>query len=98
MLNKFVYRSDSSVYRIIDGVAMIVSTFQGKLHTLNEVGTYIWHQADGNHTLSAIIDQICQEFDVDHTRAMEDAEAFIQQLVEKDMLLLSDTPITEEQQ
>lgn len=93
MLNKYVHRSDSTVYRIIDGVAIMVSAPEGKLRTLNNVGTLIWQHANGRHTMADIIDLICQEFDVTHTQAMNDAEAFVQELADKNMLVLTDSPV-----
>jgi len=93
MLKQYVCRSESTVYRIINGVAIVVAAPEGKLRTLNKVGTLIWQQADGRHALVDIIDLISQEFDVAYDQAVNDAESFVQELVDKNMLELTDSPV-----
>jgi len=93
MMNKYLMRSDATAYRIIDGVALVVGATEGKLLTLNDVGTFIWKQADGKQTFSEIIDKLCQHFDVDYSRAMQDAVVFVKELESKGLLVLSDHPL-----
>lgn len=92
MLDKYLLRSNSTAYRTINAMALVVGAPEGKLRTLNEAGTFIWEQADGKHTLAEIIDQMCEKFDVDYAQAEQDAVAFIQELVSKNMLVLNGMP------
>lgn len=92
MLDKYPVRSDSTAHRTIDGVALVVDAAEGKLRTLNKVGTFIWEQANGKLTLSEIVDLVCQEFDVDYPQAALDAEVFVQDLESKNMLVLANNP------
>jgi hypothetical protein len=92
MPGKYPQRNSSTVYRIIDGAALVVGAPEGKLRTLNQVGTLIWQLADGQHTLEEIIERICREFEVDYSRAKQDVEAFVKELESKNMLVLTDSP------
>ena len=93
MLDKYFIRNSSTAYRIINGIALVVGAPEGKLRTLNKVGTLIWELADGKHPLSEVINQICQKFEVDYSRAASDTEAFVQELESKNMLVLTDKPV-----
>ncbi len=97
VLSKYLVRSDATAYRTLNGIALIVGAPEGKLRSLNEVGTFIWEQADGRHTLSDIIDQMCQKYDVDYTQAAQDAEIFVSELESQDMLVLLDSPVSSEE-
>ena len=90
---KYLIRHSSTAYRIIDGVAMIVGGSESKLRTLNKAGTLIWELADGKHSLSEIINQICQDFEVDYTTAASDTDAFVRELESKNMLSIVDSPV-----
>jgi len=97
MLSKYLLRSDSTAYRTIDGIALIVGAPEGKLRSLNEAGTFIWEKANGRHTLSEIVHQMCQKYDVDYTQAAQDAEIFVHELESEDMLVLIDDPVDSEE-
>ncbi len=90
MFGKYPLRSETTAYRTINGVALVVGAPEGKLRTFNEIGTFIWEQADGKHTLAEIVNQVCQRFDVDYPQAARDTEVFIQELEDKNMLALTD--------
>ena len=97
MLSKYLLRSDSTAYRTINGMALVVGAPEGKLRTLNEAGTFIWEQADGRHTLSEVINQMWQKYDVDYTQAAQDAEVFVHELESQNMLVLTDSPVGSEE-
>ncbi|HJL19550.1 MAG TPA: PqqD family protein [Sandaracinaceae bacterium LLY-WYZ-13_1] len=54
-----------------------------KLHTLNEVGTFVWSSAgpDGR-AIEAIVDAVVQEFEVDADTATRDVVGFAKQLLQ----------------
>lgn len=54
-----------------------------ELHTLDEVGTFIWKAIDGNRTLQNILDCICDEYDIQREIAEKDLIQFISKLAEK---------------
>jgi len=66
--------------REIDGKAVVITIDQNQLHVLNGVGTRVWGLCDGR-SLSAIVDVIVQEFEVERTRATRDVGEFAKRLV-----------------
>jgi hypothetical protein len=84
-------RNEYAAYRVIDGLALVVHP-DGKLLTLNKVGSLIWELADGSNTLDVIVEKVCQEFDVDATRAGKEARDFIDKLVAKKLVTLAGAP------
>lgn len=50
------------------------------LFTLNEVGTFVWEQIDGETPRDALLRQVLAHFDVDEQRAADDLGAFLSEL------------------
>jgi len=90
MVERCFSRNEDTPYRIIDGVAMIVNPERGTLCTLNEVGTYIWERVNGVTTMSKVIEDVCDTFEVEKNQAVKDVEEFINDLMSKNMLVLND--------
>ena len=72
--------------RIIDGEALIVNAEGGEILVLNEVGAFVWTLLDGSHAVSAIVDGVLAEFDVDPATARNDVEAFLESLQQRNAL------------
>ena len=90
----YIARSRDIAARVLDGEMMIMSARDSTLFNLNEVGTVIWQAADGATSLEDIVArQVCVEFDVEPAEALKDAEAFVRELAEHGIMLLSDEPI-----
>lgn len=69
------------------GTETIILTESGEeLHTLDEVGTYVWSRIDGKRSLSQILDNLCEEYDVSRDRAQADFLSFIDALQEKQII------------
>jgi hypothetical protein len=78
-----------AISRIIEGEAVIVLPESGQVGVLNEVGTRVWELTDGRRSLEEIVAAIVEEFEITPERARQDVDAFVQELVEKEMLILS---------
>jgi hypothetical protein len=90
----YIARSHEIAARELDGEMMIMSVRDSTLFNLNDVGTVIWQAADGATSLEEIVAQkICVEFEVEPAEAFKDAEAFVRELAEHGIMLLSDQPI-----
>ncbi len=90
----YIARSQEIAARVLDGEMMIMSARDSTLFSLNELGTMIWQAADGATSLEEIVAQkICLEYDVEPAEALKDAEAFVRELAEHGIMLLSDQPI-----
>lgn len=78
------------ITRTIDGYAVIMDPQEGKVLTLNEVGTLVWELAESSSTKEDILIQICREFEVGREEALADMEEFTKTLIEKRLLILED--------
>ena len=81
-------KSEDTASRIIDGEAVIVTPQKGVVTVLNETGSGIWHLLDGENTVEDIINAISSEFNVSREEAEKDTLCFIEELIEKDMVVL----------
>ncbi len=85
-------KSEDTASRIIDGEAVIVTPQKGVVTVLNETGSGIWQLLDGENTVEDIINAISSEFNVSREEAEKDTLCFIEELIEKDMVVLNDGP------
>ena len=89
----YIARSREIAARELAGEMMIMSARTSTLFNLNALGTMIWQAADGATSLEDIVTQkICAEYEVEPTEALRDAEAFVRDLAERGIMLLSDQP------
>jgi hypothetical protein len=81
-----IYRQDDSIVsRRIEDEVILVPIRQnvadlGSIHTLNDVGAFIWEQIDGHRTIVEIVALMVKEFEVTEDEADKDLVEFIQQL------------------
>jgi hypothetical protein len=80
------------VGKILDHEAVLVLTSKAQIKVVNEVGARIWRLADGSRSVAQIAEQICLEYDVHPEEALHDTLEFIDDLVERDILVLAETP------
>jgi pyrroloquinoline quinone biosynthesis protein D len=84
---------DTGVQRI--GGRLLAAGPPNALHTFeeesgqpSEVAERIVELADGSRSVAQIVEVLCDEFDVARERCAQDTEAFIQLLVERQILVL----------
>jgi hypothetical protein len=90
MVECYLTQNPQTAWRVYDGEAVIISSDDSTLNTLNAVGTLIWEAADGKTPLNAIVGRICEEFDVEPERAERDALAFVEKLRQRRLLIVSE--------
>ena len=81
-------KSHHTASRIIDRQAVVVIPGKGQVNILNPVGSRIWELADGKKSLNELAMIISNEFEVEPQVAYLDTEEFVQELLEKGMLVL----------
>ena len=59
--------------------------------SLNAVGSFVWQQVDGNHSLRDILDLICDEYDVEAEQAETDLRGFVAELADHKLLTVQTT-------
>ncbi|MDP9037904.1 MAG: PqqD family protein [Acidobacteriota bacterium] len=93
-VESYIAKSPATAARILGAEAIIMSTVDSTLFSLNPTGTAIWEAADGETRLSSIVSQkLCGEFAVSADQAHHDALEFVQALAGHGILLVSNEPI-----
>jgi Coenzyme PQQ synthesis protein D (PqqD) len=85
-------RNQEVVARKIEGELILVPIRSGvgdlnSLYTLNEVGSVLWDFMTEGHTLSEMVQRVCDEFEVTTAQARTDIEGFLDSLVEEKLVL-----------
>lgn len=87
MLNKMIFiKNKDAACRIIESQAVILTTEDGRLHTLNEVGTFIWELLDGKRATEEITAKVSERFDVDKKMAKKDVNFFLGDIMRRHLL------------
>lgn len=77
---KFI-RNNQFVWRIVDDEAILLSPNGDRLHSFNEVATFIWELSDGTRSIKNVIEHICEEFDVQRNEVRKDVVNFTERLL-----------------
>src|SRR5262245_37599172 len=86
MYTKCLEDGERLVSRCIAGETLLipvrtqVADLEG-MYVLNEVGTLVWERLDGRTPLPALVDAVCQCYDVLPEEATRDVAAFLEALV-----------------
>ena len=88
-LDSYPHRSNELVWRVIGDEVVILTADGHEIHTLTKVGRAIWELADGTRNIKEIISQICERFNVSFETARADVLEFAKQLVDKNILRIS---------
>ena len=81
---EFILREISGEYVIIPTGKTVLS-FNG-LISVNEVGAFLWNMLQKDVTVDELVTGVLEEYDVDEETAREDIQAFLDVLVEGDIL------------
>ena len=74
--------------RELDSETVFLSPDGRQLFAVNELGTYILSQLDGNASLRDVRDGICARYDVSVEQAEADLLEFIDAMVQRDLLVV----------
>lgn len=86
-LDSIPRRSPTVVSRLLDDEAVLVHPVQGKVRVLNPVGARVWELADGQRTLTAIVEAIAAEYQADPARVEIDVATFCEDLAQRGVLI-----------
>jgi coenzyme PQQ biosynthesis protein PqqD len=74
-------------YEVVDGQAVVIDPEGRELITLNEVGTQVWEQLDGERGVTEIVDALLGKFEgVSRDDFERDVRAFLDELREAEIL------------
>lgn len=74
--------------RIVDQEAVLVLTNQAQIKVTNQTGAFIWSKVDGRLTVRQIAARLSQEFEVSTVQAEQDTLEFIQNLIDRGILVV----------
>ena len=92
MLHSVCSPSENLVAREIEGEMILVpltagtGDAQNEIFTLNELGQALWGKLDGQRSLQAVADLLCEEFDAPRETIKTDLLAFARDMAERGML------------
>ena len=86
-MGRYPKRAEHMAYRIIDNEAVIVSPMESEVTILNEVGAFIWKIIDGSQDTAQIAKELCREYGVSEEEAKRDIEEFIEDLMNKGLVV-----------
>ncbi len=73
--------------RTLEGTAFVL--LSGRMLSLNAVGTRIWELFENGATVDDVAAQVVDEFETSLDVAKTDTENFVEQLLERDLLIIA---------
>ncbi len=88
--SSIVELSGNAQWEAVDDEAVVLNMKNSHYYSLNEVGKFIWEKIDGNATLSDILDQIMETYEVDTESARQDLSDIIDELLKEGLLSIKE--------
>ena len=85
-LDTVYVQSDGLTVREVGEEMIFLSGNGDMLHTVNEVGAFIWKCIDGSRSAADVLKLICDAYEVTPEKAEEDLAAFLKELREKKLV------------
>ena len=82
-------RNEDILVRELGNETVFLSPDGRTIHTLDEVGTFIWAQIDGQTGLVQIVAEICRVFDVSAEVAAADLDELMTAMASKGLVTLT---------
>jgi hypothetical protein len=89
--DQVVRKDKKTASRILAGEAIVLTPMNSKIYNLNETGSRIWAWLDDSPTVGELAARIQSEFKVDKEQAQADIIAFLEELVARGMVTLSES-------
>lgn len=79
-------RATHVVAKTIDDVAVLLDLTNETYYSLNDVGSRVWELADGQRTITAIVDTLVSEYDAAPDQIREDVDNLLADLASEGLL------------
>ena len=76
--------------KVLEGEAVIINLLNGTYYSLDKAGAVVWELAASGGTIGEIVGGVTSRFDVEATRAREDVERLVAELVAERLLVQAD--------
>ena len=90
-LDQVVSKDKKTASRILAGEAIVLTPMNSKIYNLNETGSRIWAWLDDGPTVGELAARMQSEFKLDKEQAQADTIAFLEELVARGMVTLSES-------
>jgi hypothetical protein len=74
----------------IEGEAVLLHVGTKNYHTLNPTAAFIWKQVERGATREAVVEAICERFEVEQAEAEAALERLLRQLEDRQLIVLGD--------
>ncbi len=88
--NLIIQRAPGTVFRVVDGEAIIVHTQKATMAVLNETGQFIWSLLDHPLHINDLVDGLAADYDAPLEDLRPDALEFLRHLEAKGLIHVSD--------
>lgn len=79
-------RKPNQLFSVVDDEVVILSVKDEEYLNLNKIGSYIWLQLEKTQSYSTLIENLCEEYEIDKTTCIHDTKTFLEELIEKDII------------
>ncbi len=86
-IDKVLKKENLTPWQEMEGQALVITPQKSSVHELNDTATFIWKQIDGQTSARSIIENLCEEFDVNEEEAQKDVLALVNEMKEKGLLI-----------
>jgi hypothetical protein len=76
--------------KVLEGEAVIINLLNGTYYSLDKAGAVVWELAASGGTIGEIVGGVTSRYDVDASRAREDVERLVSELVAERLLVQAD--------
>jgi len=90
-LNTYVQQCEDALTAKVDDEVMMMHPETGEYFGLNPVAAFIWIQLDKPKSVLEICEAVQSEFDVESDRCISDTLSFVEQMINDNLLLASDS-------
>ena len=85
--NQMLKRHPDMVFSHIDDEVVMMSIETGEYYGLNPVASIIWELLEKPNTFNQLIELLMNEFEIDESTCQKDVTLFLNQLIEKKLVI-----------
>lgn len=92
-LQSYIIRNKEMLWRTVEEEVFIINADGQNIHVLNKTASYIWELAEKKIPICDIVKSIYDRFDIDEETARADTVELVSQMLNKNIIALSDKPL-----
>lgn len=69
-----------------EGSVLVIDCEEANYRLLNDSGSFLWKQIDGQRSLQELSELLAQEFSIDTEQALNDTQIFLAEMEKREML------------